>query len=257
LPRWWPNLGEIRARALVERVLRRAEAIQVATPASTHDVVSSLLTAEVAGSDRGLEQGIVTDNISMLLGAGSETVALVLTWTIMLLADAPEYRDKIEDELSAVTREGAFTASTLPKLVWTRAAIEEAMRLYPPAPMIGRMAVADDVIGGERVARGTAIIIAPWVVHRHRRLWRDPDTFRPEQFLPGARASIDRFAYLPFGAGPRVCIGAGFAMLEAVALLALLLGAFRFHRTDAAPVLPRQKLTLLPAAPIMMRAEKR
>ena len=131
------------------------------------------------------------------------------------------------------------------------------MRLYPPAPLIGRVALAADTICGQRFPAGTTILIAPWVVHRHMRLWSDPDLFKPERFLPGRREGIPRFAYLPFGAGPRICIGMGFAMQEAVVLLARLAQHLRFERADDQPIRLRQCITLQPLGGLRMRVQKR
>ena len=131
------------------------------------------------------------------------------------------------------------------------------MRLYPPAPLIGRVALGRDTVAGLRIEAGAVILIAPWVVHRHRRLWTDPEAFAPERFLPEQRARIDRHAYLPFGAGPRVCIGASFAMQESVALLAIVLRHLRFERADQRPVELHQCVTLQPKGGLRMRVTRR
>src|SRR5918912_2730923 len=131
----------------------------------------------------------------------------------------------------------ALDQAALERLSYTRAVLDEAMGLYPPAFVIVRAARGPDLVGGVRVKRGDLMFVAPWALHRHRRLWQDPDAFAPERFLPGAGA-VDRFAYLPFGVGPRVCIGAPFALTEATLALAAVVGAFRVELADARPVLP-------------------
>ena len=123
------------------------------------------------------------------------------------------------------------------RLCYTRAVLDEALRLYPRAFVIVRAARGPDLVGGVRVKRGDLMFVAPWVLHRHRRLWQDPDAFAPERFLPGA-AAVGRFAYLPFGVGPRVCIGAHFALTEATLVLASLVRAFRIELVASRPVLP-------------------
>ena len=216
-----------------------------------------MVLARDADTGRTLGSREVEENVLTLIGAGSDTVAAALTWSIFLLSEAPEIRASIEAEVDACRKAGPITSETLDQLIWTRATIEEAMRLYPPAPLIGRVALAADTICGERFPAGTTILIAPWVVHRHRRLWSDPDLFQPERFLPGRREGIPRFAYLPFGAGPRICIGMGFAMQEAVVLLARLAQHLYFKRADDRPVRLRQCITLQPQGGLRVRVQKR
>ena len=138
-----------------------------------------------------------------------------------------------------------------------RAVLDEAMRLYPPAAILSREAIADDAILGARVPAGTIVLISPYVLHRQRGLWENPDAFDPSRFLGERRERIDRFAYIPFGAGPRVCIGMAFAMQEAIIILANLLRAFRFDMVEGAPVMPRQRVTLRPQGGMKMHARRR
>jgi cytochrome P450 len=134
--------------------------------------------------------------------------------------------------------------------------IDEAMRLYPPAPLIPRMPLKDDRLGPIDVKAGTIVITSPFVSHRHRRFWDEPDSFRPERFAPGPREQVDRWVYFPFGVGPRVCIGASFAIQEALAALATLLPRFRFTCTAPQDVFPRATITLRPGH-LPMRVENR
>ncbi len=146
----------------------------------------------------------------------------------------------------------------MPRLVYTRAVVQEAMRLYPPVYAIVRLARAADDADGIEVPAGAIVFIAPWVLHRHRRLWAEPEVFDPARFLPGAPAP-DRFAYLPFGIGPRVCIGAQFALTEATLVLAKMIKAFEIGRADSEPVTPIGIITTQPdrAAPVSLAAERR
>ena len=139
----------------------------------------------------------------------------------------------------------------------TRAAFEEAMRLYPPAPPINRAAIADDRYGDVEIKAGVTVLVMPWTLHRHRRLWDQPEAFIPQRFWPENRGAIDKFQYLPFGAGPRICIGASFALQEAVIALALLLHRFRFTCTAACKPWPVQKLTVQPAGGLPMTVAAR
>ena len=144
------------------------------------------------------------------------------------------------------------------RLPFTRAAIEEAMRLFPPVPFLSRQAVRDDRFGRIKVPRGSLVMVAPWVLHRHQRLWEDPEAFVPERFLPEHRDAIPRFAYLPFGAGPRVCIGQSFSIQEAVIVLAHIVRAVRFRLPDDhPPVTPLHRVTLRPEHGLHMEAEVR
>jgi cytochrome P450 len=135
--------------------------------------------------------------------------------------------------------------------------LEEAMRLYPPAPFLSRQSIGPDRIGDVEIKPRTLVIVAPWLVHRHRTLWQEPDLFEPERFSPERRPRIPRFAYLPFGAGARVCIGAGFAMQEALVALAMIVQRFRPRLVSGARVEPVARLTLRPAHGLPMRLERR
>jgi cytochrome P450 len=130
--------------------------------------------------------------------------------------------------------------------VRTRATIEEALRLYPPAATLSREAIGPDELAGRHIRAGTTVVVSPWVLHRHRRLWERPGAFDPTRFMPGRREAIDRFAYLPFGAGPRVCIGMGFALQEATVLLAAILRRYRLDLAPGHAVMPVQRITLRP-----------
>jgi cytochrome P450 len=185
----------------------------------------------------------VRANIVTFIGAGHETTANALTWTLYLLSQSPQWRARVEAEIDAAfdPQSSADLGETLPVV---KAVLEEALRLYPPAAFLSREAIAEDWLAGVRVPAGTVVTVAPFVLHRHRRLWRDPDVFDPERFLGKNRESVDRYAYIPFGAGPRVCIGMNFAMQEAVIVLAHLLRNLRFDLAPDHVVAPIQRVTL-------------
>ncbi|MGO4839813.1 cytochrome P450, partial [Rhizobiaceae sp. 2RAB30] len=174
-----------------------------------------------------LSRAEIEDNIITFIGAGHETTARALGWTIYCLAEAPWERDRIEAEIDAVTAREPDPVKWLEAMPLTRAAFEEALRLYPPAPSINREPVETDRYKDLVLPRGAQVLVMPWTVHRHRKSWDNPEAFLPERFHPGNREKINRFQYLPFGAGPRVCIGASFAMQEAVIALAVLLKRYR------------------------------
>ena len=145
-----------------------------------------------------------------MIAAGHETIGLALFWSLYLLAGAPEIQEQVTAEFGALDLGPDKAAEALPQLVYTRAVVHEVMRLYPPVYTLARLAIAADN-AGVPVLPGAIVLIAPWVLHRHRRLWPQPETFDPDRFLPG-KPLPNRFAYLPFGAGPRVCIGVQFAL---------------------------------------------
>jgi cytochrome P450 len=160
-------------------------------------------------------------------------------------------------EAAGVLKGRSADSADVPSLVFTRAVIEEAMRLYPPAPILSREALEADTVCGVEIEPRTAIVISPWVMHRHRRLWDAPDYFMPERFLPGAREKIHRFAYLPFGAGPRICIGMGFALMEAAVILSTIAQRYRFELSPGFPVSPLARITLRPKHGLKMRMFRR
>jgi cytochrome P450 len=174
--------------------------------------------------------------------AGHETTATALFWSLYLLALDPVAQEQLAAEARQV---GANSEPDLDRLKFTRAVVDETMRLYPPAFLIARAAAGADVIAGMPVRKHDAILIAPWLLHRHEKLWRDPNAFIPERFLAPA-APPDRFAYLPFGVGARVCVGAHFALVEATLALSRIIAAFRVTLLDKEPVMPVGVVTTQP-----------
>lgn len=264
LPDWIPRIGRLRARPairffdelVIELVQNRKNLIARGEKAP-NDLLTLLLEAADPETGKGLSELEVGANIVTFIGAGHETTANTLSWSIYLLSQDERARARIEREVDEVLGDEAFSPEHLDKLVYTRAVIEEAMRLYPPAPMLGRAAIAEDRIGDLVIPAGSLVTIAPYVLQRHKRLWDNPDAFRPERFLPEERGRIDRFAYLPFGAGPRVCIGSVFALQEAVIVLASIVRAVRLDLKEGHPVTPLHRITLRPEHGLPMRLTSR
>ena len=264
LPDWLPRIGRLRARPAMrffaevvdELIETRRGLLQSGEPAP-RDILTLLLEAADPDTGRGLTDLEVRANIVTFIGAGHETTANALSWSLYLLSQAPEARRRIEEEVDAIIGERGFEPDDFGRLPYTRAVVEEAMRLYPPVPFMSRTAIETDRIGKLKIPRGSLVTIAPYVLHRHRRLWDEPDAFDPRRFLPGARERIDRFAYLPFGAGPRVCIGAAFALQEAVIVLAHAVRAARFDLEEGHAVMPLHRVTLRPAGGLPMRMRLR
>jgi cytochrome P450 len=193
------------------------------------------------------------DQVATMILAGHETTATALFWSLYLLALDPATQDKLAAEVREATAHGGLD---LDRLRFTRAVVDETMRLYPPAFLIARAAAAADLIEGMPIRKHDVILIAPWLLHRHEKLWHDPNAFIPERFMPPAPPP-DRFAYLPFGVGPRICIGAHFALVEATLALAKIIGTFRVTLLDKEPVMPVGVVTTQPDRSPMFRSAPR
>ena len=196
------------------------------------------------------------DQVATMILAGHETTALTLFWSLALLAQSPEWQEQVAAEAAQVDLSPSQATDALALLPVTRAVVSEALRLYPPAFLITREALARDVAGRTLIPRGATVAIAPWVLHRHAALWSTPHSFEPQRFLPDA-APPRRFAYLPFGAGPRICVAAQFAVAEAVLVLATLVRAFRVASPDVAIVRPVARVTTQPDRPAHFDFEPR
>ncbi|HEU5230079.1 MAG TPA: cytochrome P450 [Ktedonobacteraceae bacterium] len=187
----------------------------------TGDILSMLLVAQDEGYSLTNEQ--IRDHVMTFIGAGHETTANTLTWTFLLLSENPGPREKLIRELQTVLAGRAPTISDLPNLPYTEWVINEAMRLYPPAWVIGRYALQDFELGGYHFPAGTSFMLSQWVTHHLPEIWGDADVFRPERWNPVNGQKVPQWAYFPFGGGPRICIGMPFAQMEAKLLLATLL----------------------------------
>jgi unspecific monooxygenase len=193
------------------------------------------------------------DEVATMILAGHETTGTALFWSLYLLALDPATQEQVADEVRAA---GAGRPLELDRLKFTRAVLDETMRLYPPAFLIARAAAGPDRIGDRTVEKGDVILMAPWLLHRHEKLWQNPNAFIPSRFMPPAPVP-DRFAYLPFGVGARVCIGAHFALVEATLALAKIIGAFRVTLLDREPVMPIGVVTTQPERSPMFRIARR
>lgn len=261
-PDWVPRFTQIRGRKslaffrqIVSRTMDARKALMAKDPdKAPNDFLTLLLKTE---GPEGLSRAEIEDNIITFIGAGHETTARALGWTLYLLSKAPAELAKVEAEIDARWETLGAPQTWLDSLPFTRAAFEEALRLYPPAPSINRAPLKDDQWGDLKIPAGTSVLIMPWTIHRHRKYWPNPNSFDPSRFHPHNRDTIDRFQYLPFGLGPRVCIGASFALQEAVIALAILLRRFRFEPFPGLSPWPVQKLTTQAEGGLPMRIKLR
>jgi cytochrome P450 len=213
------------------------------------DLFDLLSAARDPETGAGFDHAQLRDEISTMILAGHETTGITLFWACYLAALYPDHQETLAAEADATdlgADNASHAAATMPQI---RAHIDESMRLYPPAFAIIRQAIAADEVMGHAITPGTVITIAPWLLHRHRARWRNPEGFDPGRFLPDAPPP-DRYAYMPFGTGPRVCVGAQFALTEAVLVLARLVKAFKITLCGSGAVLPRAMVTTQPDRPV-------
>lgn len=229
-----------------------------ATDERRGDLLDALLqTRDTEG--RPMSDAQLRDEVMTLFLAGHETTAIALSWTCFLLGQNPHVEAKLVEELRAVLGDREPTAEDLPRLRYTEMVVKESMRLYPAVWGIGRRAIADCEIGGYRVRAGTNVFIFQWLTQRDPRFFSDPETFDPERWQedPVRAGKIPRFAYFPFGGGPRVCVGASFAMLEAMLLLAMIQQKFHLEPVPGHPVEAQASVTLRPKHGVRMTVHKR
>src|SRR4051812_38837029 len=247
LPLNWPSPQDISRRFFRKRwtrfvamLMAERRAAGKNADAPPRDLFDLMGTARDPETGAAFSDEQLGDEVATMILAGHETTATALFWALYLLALDPATQEQLAAEVRAVNGEPAME-----QLKFTRAVIDETMRLYPPAFLIARAASGPDVIAGLPVRKNDIVLVSPWLLHRHEKLWRDPNAFIPARFMPPAPPP-DRFAYMPFGVGARVCIGAHFALVEATLALARLIGAFRVELLDREPVLPVGVVTTQP-----------
>ncbi|MCU0902804.1 MAG: cytochrome P450 [Tabrizicola sp.] len=255
LPRWVPRLhrrATLRSaraiRGLIEG-LTSARAEEIAQGRAPEDLATKIMTTPdpVTGARFGTAE--MVDQVAIFFLAGHETSASALAWALYLLATHPEAQDRVAEEAAGLRAE----FGTMARLRFTRDVFREALRLYPPVPMLVRETVRPEEFRGRKVKRGAQVVISPWHLHRHERLWERPDAFDPDRWA----GEVPQGGYLPFSRGPRVCPGAGFAMLEGTLLLAHLVRAFRFQAVEGRVPVPVAHLTVRARDGIWLRVSRR
>ena len=228
---WIPYPGSFRAAA-ASRYLSRATRGLIeerrASGVERGDLLQLLLSARDPETGRVMTDAELEGNLYTFLVAGHETSAVAMTWTLWLLAKDQASQERLREEVSQIAGEEEIGPATVENLVFTRQVLQEAMRLFPPAPGLARQPLEDLTLGPYEFSRGHVIVVLIWCLHRHEKLWDEPQGFDPDRFAPDAVKARHRYAYMPFGAGPRICLGMSFAMLEMTTLLASFVRAFRF-----------------------------
>jgi cytochrome P450 len=259
LPAWLANLFSRRRGAVFDEFDSAVdELIASRADGSSHgpnakDLLARLVAARDAETGATMTAKEVRDEVVTIFMAGHETTAQALTWTWYLLALHPAVEVKLHAEIGAVLGDRAPHYDDIAELAYTRMVIQESMRLYPPAHTMAREPIAADEILGSRIAAGSIVLISPWLLHRKASLWPEPHRFNPERFA----AEPPRYSYIPFGAGQRICIGATFAMTEAILILAMIAQRYRLRLKSAHPIEPQGLITLRPRYGMPMTLERR
>ncbi len=256
VPDWVPRPGRMMSGNAVGDMKQVADAAIEARKArgakDTPDLLDLLLAGVDPETKKTMNTAELRDNLLTFIVAGHETTALTLAWALYLCAFDRDVQDKARAEIADICDDGPITGDQAMQMTYVRQIIDETLRLYPPAGIISRTAQTDDMLCAREIRPGDTVMIPIYTLQRNRLLWDDPDAFKPERFAD--RKAIDRYAYLPFGDGPRICIGASFAIQEAVIVLATLLKRFRFDLVEGKPPKPVMILTLRPEGGVWLQA---
>ena len=249
LPPGIPNLRDLaRARfskrwmGFIETII--AARLRTPAPDSPRDLFDLLRAAR--------DPETLRDLVATLILAGHETTAVTLFWALIILSQLPEEQDRVAAEAGTATLEPECAHTAMGALVRTKAIVNETLRLFPAAFTMARQTISSDKAGDVDLPAGSLLLISPWVLHRHHSLWDDPEAFNPDRFMPDV-PTPPRFAFMPFGAGPRICVGAQFALTEAILVLAEVLRRFRVERVGTRPVMPTAIVTTQPDHPALVR----
>lgn len=262
-PLWLPTANNKRLKpalaslnTIVEQLIatkRRRIAQGESNDAAHQDLLTILMLARDKETGEAMSDAQLRDEVMTLLIAGHETTANALSWLWVLLDRHPDEQERLRAELLAVTGGRTPTIDDLPRLTRLKAVIQETLRLYPPVWMFDRRALGPDTLGDVAIRKGDLVIFCPYAIHRLPQLWSDGEVFRPERFEPGIEEQKNKFAYLPFGAGPRICLGASFAMIESQIIMGTLLSRFRGRLATPEEVRPEPRVTLRPARPVVLQ----
>jgi cytochrome P450 len=230
---------------------------QPARASRSQDLLTMLMAARDEETGTQMSDKQLRDEVMTFFLAGHETTAKALTWTFYLLSQHVGVRSRLEREVETVLGSRSATAEDLPKLSYAKLVIQESMRLFPPVWAVARMTMQDDQIGDVTIPAGSPVLLSQYVTHRHRGFWDNPEGFDPDRFLPDRSEGRHPYAYFPFGAGPRICIGNHFAMLESVLILATITSRWSLNLIPGRPVIPESRVTLRPKHGLFMAPEPR
>ncbi len=241
-------------RGVLGRLIDRRLAEEAAgTVRDGDDLAGAVMAARDKETGTRFDRDELIDQIAVFFLAGHETSASVLAWSFFILSQTPEIAAEIRAEVKEICGDGPIEYAHIARMVYTRAVFKETMRLYPPVSFITRIATKSDEMRDHKVEPGDLVVVSPWLVHRHDKFWKDPEVFRPERFLPENEKKLKADTYLPFGLGPRVCPGGGFAQTEGVLILASLTRRFAFETIAPEKVNPVCRMTVRPDAAIRAR----
>jgi cytochrome P450 len=260
LPDWLPRWRSPSVRRAVRRMHAVLDDIIASHRARGGDdvsVIGRLLDARDEDTGAPLDAVALRNEAAVLFMAGHETTANTLAWTWYLLSQTPEVEARLHAELDTVLGGRPPTLADVPQLVYTRAILEETLRLYPPVPLLLREATQDETFQEHRIPKGSLMILSPWLLHRHKKLWTQPDHFIPERFLPGGERPASKFAYVPFSIGPRICAGLAFGLTESILSMATLAQSASLRLKPGETVEPECRLTLRPGKTLPMQVLRR
>lgn len=260
LPRWLsqrPTAKQIAACKVIDDVIFQIIDERAGGDDDRSDFLSTLLAAKDEETGTSLSREELRDEMSVIFLAGHETTANTLCWALYLLSQDTEAQRCLVDEIEDVLSGRPPGHGDLDKLTYTRAVVNETLRLYPPVPVFSRQSREADEIDGIHIEPGSNMIVSPWLIHRHRLVWDTPNQFKPERFLPGEQRKRSKFAHIPFGAGPRTCIGAAFGEFEATIILASIIQRFKLKLPDGHVVKPQARLSLRPSPNLPMILSRR
>lgn len=261
VPSWFPRPGEVLGYRAVhtmhDMVAKAIDARRAQATGKADDLLDFMLKAVDPVTGRAMSAQDVLHNMQFFIVAGHETTALALSWALQLLALYPEIQEEAHAEARSVLGEHPAGLAHLDNMPLGRRILEEAMRLYPPVGMLAREVLAGDQLSGRDIQANDVVFLPLYALHRHDMLWDQPNSFNPDRFLPEQVAARDRYSYLPFGAGPRVCVGANFAMMQAQIILGTLLARFRFEPGSQAQPQPTMLMTIRPDTGIHLKVTPR
>ncbi len=253
----WPSFSSRRAAKRIRQVIEEIIGDRWQDKEDRGDFLSSLLLTKDSETGKGLSETEIRDEMAVIFLAGHETTAITICWALYLISQASDVEERLLAEVKEVLNGRTATFADINNLKYTRAVVDEVLRLYPPVPVFSRTAVEDDIVDGHEIQAGSNMMVSPWLLHRHRALWKNPNRFDPDRFFLKEKRSHSKYAYIPFGVGPRTCLGASFALTEAVIMLASIVQKFSLTLPKDKDVQPVAKLSLRPHPDLPMILHKR